>query len=321
MPSRELAGLILASAVITLDGTAVTVALPAIARDLSMPVSSLQWISNAPLLMLAALLLPAGAAADRVGRVRTARLGVAGFAVASGVCAAAQSDGWLIAARMLQGACGALVLPAVLAVLRGAYADAAERTRRFGTWAAWTGVASAAGPLLGGGLSDVASWRAVFGLSVAVALAAALLIPRSAPAPSMSPADAVPLIPSAALAVLLGAAAYLLIEGPAGQWRNGRLVLAALLVPAAVWVLARSRHRHVLLPPELIASRNCLPANAATFALYFGMFGLSFLLVLYTQQVLDYSGMWAAVALLPVSVMLLLARHSATSPPGPARVH
>lgn len=309
MVPRELAGLILASAVITLDGTAATIALPAIGHDLAAPVSSLQWISNAPLLMLAALLLPAGAAADRFGRVRVVRAGSAGFAAASLASAAAPSDTWLIAARLMQGACGALVLPGVLSVLRNAYSDPAERTRMFGAWAACTGIASAAGPLLGGALTDLIAWRAVFVMSAVAAVVAAALLPwRGAPERRAHPAATVPLVPAAALAMLVGGGAYLLMEGPGAEWRGWRLLLAAGLVAAAIAALVRSPRRDVLLPGELFAARNCLPANAATFFLYFGLFGLSFLLVLYTQQVLDYSGVWAAVTLLPVSIMLLLAQ-------------
>jgi MFS family permease len=302
-----LAGFILASALITLDGTAANIALPAIGRELSLSVSRLQWISNAPLLTLAALLLPAGAIADRYGRVRVIRIGVIGFGAASFACAAAASGAWLIAGRLLQGAAAALILPAVLAELRAAYADAAERARMFGVWAAWTGVASAAGPLVGGGLVDLASWRAVFVTSGATAVAAALLLLGGARTASRPPRDPVPVIATVALTLLLGGLAYVLIEGPSAEWRTPGVLSAGVLAAISVAVLVRSPKRHLLFPRELVTAANCLPANAATFALYFGTFGLSFLLVLYTQQVLDYSGTWAAVALLPVSVMLFLA--------------
>jgi MFS family permease len=308
MDRRQLAGLMLASAVITLDGTAATVALPSIGRDLSVPISRLQWIGNAPLLMLAALLLPAGAVADRYGRVRVIRIGVAIFAAASLACAAAASDLALIAARLAQGLGGALILPAVLAVLRGAYADDAERARIFGAWAAWTGAAAAAGPLAGGALVDLLHWRAVFAPAAAAALAAMLLLRReSTPAGDATRRHPIPLRSTAALAALLGAVAYLLIEGPSARldiWRAAALGGAAV---AAAAVLARDPGRGVLFPRELLHAQNCIPANAATFALYFGMFGLSFLLALYTQQALGYSALGAAVVLLPMSVMLFLA--------------
>lgn len=307
MAPRYLAGLILSSALITLDGTATNIALPAIGRDLSVPVSSLQWISNAPLLALAALLLPAGALADRFGRARMIRIGMAAFAGAALACAAAPSDTAIIAARFVLGAGGALVLPAALAVLRGAYHDAEDRTRIFGTWAAWTGAASAAGPLAAGALVDALSWRAVFVPSAAAGLIAVLLLGRGAPEGSTTDGRSVSFAAAASWAALVGGVAYLLMQGSTvvgGRWRLvGPLAVAA----AGGAVFARNPGRGALLPRELVTARNCLPANAVTFALYFGLFGLSFVVVLYLQQVLGYPALSAALALLPVSVMLLFA--------------
>ena len=168
MRRRQLTALILASALITLDGTAVTIALPAIGRELSGSMTQLQWIVNAPLLALAALLLPAGTFSDRFGHVRLLRVGLMLFVAASATCTAARSNGEMIAARLVQGAGGALVLPPALAMLRAAYDDAAERSRIFGLWAAWTGVAGAAGPLVAGVVVDAWSWRTVFMMSAAI---------------------------------------------------------------------------------------------------------------------------------------------------------
>lgn len=130
--------------------------------------TQLQWIVNAPLLALAALLLPAGTFSDRFGHVRLLRVGLMLFVAASATCTAARSNGEMIAARLVQGAGGALVLPPALAMLRAAYDDAAERSRIFGLWAAWTGVAGAAGPLVAGVVVDAWSWRTVFMMSAAI---------------------------------------------------------------------------------------------------------------------------------------------------------
>lgn len=302
----QLTGLILASALITFDGTATTVALPAIGREFSAPMVRLQWILNAPLLALAALLLPAGVLADRYGRARVMRLGLAVFSAASIACAAAPSDIWIVAARFIQGAGGALVLPACLAVLRSAYTDTAERTRIFGVWAAWTGAASVAGPLLAGVFVDVWSWRAVFLPSTAAGLAAWLLVGREVPTGQATRAASVPAFATAGLAMALGALATFLMHAPAvglSTW----LAWPASLALAGTVMLLRDRQRDVLFPRELLSARNCVPANATTFAFYFGLFGLSFLLVLYVQQVLRFTAVWAAVVLLPMSMMLLLA--------------
>jgi MFS family permease len=312
MQHPQLAGLILASAVITLDGTATTIALSAIGRDLSAPMSRLQWIVNAPLLVLVAMLLPAGTLADRFGRLRVIRIGLGVFVVASVVCVAAWSDVALIAAKLAQGLGGALVLPAVLALLRGAYAQPAERTRVFGIWAAWTGAASAAGPLLAGLLVDLWSWRTVFLPSIAAGLLALAILRRAKWAETAARPGPIPTTAILAFMALFGAAAYLLIQAPRSGLAGPQPVFAVVLALIGLAALARDRQRDVLLPRELLNARNCLPANATTFALYFGMFGLSFLVVLYVQQVLQYSAFWAAIVLLPMSLMLLLAERFGT---------
>jgi MFS family permease len=307
LPKKGLVGLILASALVTLDGTAATIALPAIGRDLNVPMTTLQWIANAPLLILAAMLLPAGALADRYGRIRVLRTGVVCCVIASLGCAAARSDLEIIGARFVQGAGGALVLPAALAVLRGAYTRSTERTHVLGVWAAWTGGASVAGPLLAGALVDLWEWRAVFLPAALTGVVALLLIERHTPATAATRTGPVPVRATVALVVLLGGAAYLLMHGPAEGLQVPDVTVGLLLAGAAAVVLTRDRHRDVLFPRELRAARNCLPANAITFALYFGMFGLSFLVVMYVQQVLGYSATWAAIVLSPMSVMLFFA--------------
>jgi MFS family permease len=306
MRRRQLAGVILASALITFDGTATTVALPAIGHDLSASIPRLQWITNAPLLALAAMLLPAGTLADRFGRVRVMRLGLIAFVMASCAAAAAPSALVLIAAKFALGTAAALVLPAALALLRGASPDADERARLLGVWAAWTGAASAAGPLTAAAVIDFWSWRPLFLPSAVAGVAAVVLLGREHSARAARPAP-VPGRATVGLVVLVGAVAYFLMPSPVSGATVAQLGLPALLVLAGGAVLVRDPRRQVLFPPELLRARNCLPANATTFALYFGMFGLSFVVVLYVQQLLRYSALWAAVVLLPISMLLLLA--------------
>jgi MFS family permease len=310
MDARLLTGIILASALITLDGTATAIALPSMGRDLSASVFRLQWISNAPLLVLAALLLPSGSIADRFGRIRVIRAGLVVFAAGSIGCTLARTDLMVIGARFVQGAGGALILPAVLAVLRGAYDDATARARIFGLWAAWTGAASAAGPLMAGALIDVLSWRAVFVATAFAGAAALWLVGRPAAeraGGSPTRRQPIPLVATTGLVLLFGGAAYLLMTLAGGEGNGVHLVIPAALTAGAMTLLARDGRRGLLLPRELLRSRNCLPANVSTFGLYFGLFGLSFLLALYTQQVLGYSALRAALVLLPISLMLFLA--------------
>lgn len=306
MKTRELTGLLIASALITFDGTAVTTALAAVGDGLDLGFTELQWIGNASLLTMAALLVPAGAVTDHFGRCHTIRVGLVAFAVSSLACVSASSGLVLIAARLAQGAAAAIVLPGALAIVRAAYRDDAERTRIFGRWAAATGLAGAAGPLAGGVLVDLISWRAVFAMSAGVALLAWLLLGRMRLDDESPRREPVPLVPALALTCLLGALAYVLIQGPSIGWRAPSVLAGGLLTLPALTVLLRTSQRGQLLPRELLCSRNCVAGNAATFSLYFGVFGLPFLLVLYTQQTLGYSGIWSAVGVLPVSLAMLL---------------
>jgi DHA2 family methylenomycin A resistance protein-like MFS transporter len=245
--------------------------------------------------------------ADRYGRVQIIRVGLLVFVTASFGCVAATSAVSLIAAKFVQGAGAALILPAALAALRGAYTEAGKRARVFGIWAAWTGLASAAGPLLAGALIDVWSWRAVFLLSITTGSLAIMLLQREAPSESVVSSARVPIVATLALTISLGSDAYLLTQGSGVALKGIWLALPVVLPVAGAVVFSRNPHRHVLFPPELLTARTCLPANATNFALYFGMFGLSFLIVLYVQQVLHYSALWAALLLLPMSIMLLFA--------------
>lgn len=253
MSRRGLIALVLASALVTFDGTAVTVALAEIGRDLQTRFSTLQWIPNASLVMLAALVIPFGALGDRLGRRRAMQLGLVLFAAASVGCALAPGPGSLITARLAQGTGAALLLPGAIAILRASHRDEIERTRAFGLLAAGTGLAGVVGPVAGGALVDFWSWRAVFVASAALTVPAIVLLSR---VPERRVHDGEP-------PTLTGA------------------LKAMARVP------------------------NCIAANVVTAALYFGMFGVSFLLPIYTQNVLGRSATWAGISVLPIAAALL----------------
>src|SRR6187399_2702831 len=164
-PAWTLAASILASSLAFVDGSVTNVALPAIRADLAASAAQLQWVVNAYLLPLSALLLLGGAAGDRFGRRRMFLGGVAGFAAASLACALAPSLVLLLAARFVQGAAAAMVLPNSLALIGSAFSGE-KRGRAIGTWAAATTVMAAIGPLLGGWLIETVGWRAIFYLNL-----------------------------------------------------------------------------------------------------------------------------------------------------------
>src|SRR4051794_25265190 len=160
---------VLASIIVFLDGSVVNVALPALREDLHAGLATQQWVVEAYLLTLGALILAGGSYADIRGRKHALVLGTGLFAVTSLACAVAPSSLILVLARGLQGVAGAVLVPASLAVLTATFDDEEERGAAIGSWTAWTGIAFILGPLAGGTLVDVLSWRGVFAINLPIA--------------------------------------------------------------------------------------------------------------------------------------------------------
>src|SRR5687767_12996867 len=172
---------ILGSAVVAVDATVVNVALPAIANDLGGGLAGQQWVANAYLLTLSSLILASGSLADIYGERRVFTLGVAGFGLASLLCALAPTVQLLVVARGLQGVAGALLTPASLAIIVAVFPEN-ERGAAIGSWTAWGGIGYLVGPLIGGQIIDSVSWRWVFGINVPLVLLTLLLASRYVPA-------------------------------------------------------------------------------------------------------------------------------------------
>src|SRR6202034_3496360 len=172
--------MIMGSSVAGIDSTVVAVALPAIGRNLHAGFQALQWTVTGYTLTLAALILLAGSLSDRWGRRRVFLVGLAWFTLASVLCAAAPSIGWLIAARTVQGIGGALMTPASLAIIEATFAPA-DRTRAIGTWAGFSGVSAAVAPFVGGWLLEAGGWRPIFLINVPIAATVAWITQRHVP--------------------------------------------------------------------------------------------------------------------------------------------
>jgi DHA2 family methylenomycin A resistance protein-like MFS transporter len=187
-PGAALAVALLGFFVITLDALVVSVALPAISRDLGGGITGLQWIIDGYTLMFAALLLFAGSLSDRIGARRAFGVGLALFVAASAACALAPTMGVLVAARLAQGAGAAVMTPPSLALIREAYQDPAKRARAIGVWGLGGALASAVGPLVGGSLS-LLSWRLIFFVNLPVGLVALLLLATTLASLTLRPAS------------------------------------------------------------------------------------------------------------------------------------
>lgn len=297
---------VLGSGVAFLDGSVVNVALPAIGRDTGGGFTVLQWVLDAYLLTLSALLLLGGALGDRLGRRRVFRIGLVVFTLASLGCGLAPNGLALVLARLVQGVGGALLVPGSLALLNSTI-QADDRGRAVGTWAGLTGVSTALGPFAGGWLVDAVSWRWVFFINLPVAAVALVVTARHVPETRAPRAGAPDLAGAAAITFGLAGTITALIELPAHGW--GPLTGAALAVGVlglAAFPLAERRATDPILPLELFGLRQFTGANLTTFTVYAALSGALFLLSLQLQQTIGYSAMAAGIATLPITVLMLL---------------
>jgi EmrB/QacA subfamily drug resistance transporter len=318
---------ILGSGIALLDGTAVNVALPSIQDALGGGLAAQQWVVNAYLLTLGSLILIGGSLGDLYGERRIFALGVGGFGATSLLCALAPTIEVLIAARALQGVAGALLVPSALAVIVATF-DEDERGPAIGSWTAWGGIATVLGPLAGGELLAVASWRWIFLLNLPLTIACVTLILVAIPATTRpaatgratAPAEGSPAprtsrridLPGAALCALgLGGPVFALIEQPRLGWSSPGVLIPLIAGVALLlcFVAYEWRARDPMLPLGLFRRRNFSAGNVETFAMYAGLAVLFFFLVLFLQQVGGYTPLQSGLATLPVTlVMFALSR-------------
>jgi len=302
-----LAATVLGSGVAFLDGTVVNVALPAISNDLHASLAALQWTLDAYLVTLSALLLLGGSLGDRYGRRTMFVAGLAAFIAASVLCGLAPTAGFLVGARALQGVGGALLVPGSLSIISASF-HPDDRGRAVGAWSGLAGVTTAIGPFVGGWLIDAASWRLIFLLNVPLAGLAAWIAVRHVPDTSDREPGALDLPGAALVTVGLAAVAYALIE------RAGAAsVLAGVIGVAAIvaFLAVEARVSHPMLPLSLFGSRQFTGANVTTFAVYGGLGGALFLVVLRLQLSLGYSALEAGSSLVPFTALMLALSPSA----------
>jgi EmrB/QacA subfamily drug resistance transporter len=308
-----LAATILASTIAYVDESVVNVALPAIGRDLSASPAALQWVINAYTLCLAAFLLVGGAAGDRLGRRRVFIAGVALFGAASLGCGLSREIAQLIAARAIQGAGAALLIPCSLALIGAAF-PAEERGRAIGTWAGFSAIAAAIGPLMGGWIVDHLAWQAIFFINPVLCLAALWIAWRHLPE-SIDP-EAPPGIdwPGALLAFAgLAGVAFGLIALPDTGWLDPTTAatLGGGAVLLAIFVWHEARAPAPMMPLGLFRSATFSGVNALTLLLYGALGGALFLLPFALISVHGYSATMAGAVFLPfTAIMAVLSRWS-----------
>jgi len=299
---------IMGSFVAGLDATVVSVALPAIERELGGGLAGQQWVLNGYLLALGALILIGGSLGDVLGERRVFSIGVAGFGVASLLCALAPSIEVLVGARVLQGVFGALLMPSALAVIVTAFPPD-ERGAAIGSWTAWAGIATVIGPFAGGWLIDAASWRWIFAINVPFVLATLAIIAVAIPPPAAGGARRrIDWAGAALCALALAGPVYGLIRQPEAGWASTQVLGPILGGIALLGVFVWHEHRSAdpMLPLGLFRRRNFAVGNLQTLAMYGGLSIMFFFLVLFLQQVAGYDALQAGLATLPTTLVMFV---------------
>lgn len=294
--------------IVSMDATIVNVALPSIRTDLGASVSSLQWVIDIYTLVLASLLMLAGATADRYGRRRMFQIGLAAFAIGSLACSMAPSVGILIAARALQAIGGSMLNPVALSIVTQVFTDPKERARAIGMWGAVVGISMAIGPMVGGALIDWIDWRAVFWVNIPICLIALVLtsifVPESR-SPIMRNIDPIGQV----LAVItLAAVVYGLIEGPGHGWTSPlTLLVFAVAIIAFIGFIAAERHRtDPFIDLRFFASASFSAATVIAVCAFASWGGFLFLMSLYLQEVRGLSAVHTGAMLLPPAIAVMI---------------
>jgi EmrB/QacA subfamily drug resistance transporter len=303
-PRWTLVVAIVGSSMAFLDGTVVNVALPVMQSQLGMTVGLAQWIVEAYALLLSSLVLVGGALGDRLGRKRVYLGGVLLFALASVACGLAPSAVPLIAARAVQGAGAALLVPGSLSLISSAYGEK-DRGAAIGTWSAFSAMTAAVGPVAGGWVAAHASWRWLFFFNVPSAAAVIVLTRRYvAETRDESAGESMDWLGAALVTVGLGLVVYALIDS-AGAARGTTIGLFALgALTLAAFVVVEARRRAPMVPPSLFRSRTFSGANLLTLFLYAALGGALFFVPFDLIQVQGYSPAVAGAALLPFVLLV-----------------
>ncbi len=301
-PGFALAIIAIAQLMIVLDATVVNVALPTIQKQLNFSPVDLEWIVNGYAVTFGGLLLLGGRAGDIFGRRRMFAFGIGLFTLASFFGGIAQSEIWLIIARIVQGVGGAIIAPASLSLLAETFPEGPGRNRAFGVYGAVAGAGGSLGLLLGGVITQLASWRWVFFINLFIG-ALVLLALRSAIAPSQKRAGQLDLAGGLTVTAAVMSLVYGLAR--AGTYHFSDTQVIVFLALAGVFLLAfliiEARSKQPLMPFQIFTNRNRSAAYAQSLVVSAALFSVFFFLTLFVQQILGYDPLKAGLGFLPLS--------------------
>jgi EmrB/QacA subfamily drug resistance transporter len=299
----------LAQFMVVLDATIVNVALPSIQRGLHFSPSSLAWVVNGYTLIFGGFLLLGGRMADLIGRKRLFAAGIALFSLASLLNGVAQSPTMLIVGRGLQGLGGALLSPAALSIITTTFTDTAERTRALGVWSAIAAGGGAVGLLLGGVLTDLASWQWIFFVNVPVGVVAVLATLRYVPESRANLAHRTfDMLGAVTVTGGLVVLVFAIIKAQAWGWGSGRTIglLAASAAILTAFIVIERRSSAPLMRLSIFRVRTLAIADVVLLLVASGLFGMFFFASLYVQEILGYSPLKAGLAFLPVTAGIVI---------------
>jgi EmrB/QacA subfamily drug resistance transporter len=292
-----------------LDGTIVNIAIPSILKSFQTGFSQVEWVMNAYLLVFAVMLITMGRLGDLYGRKKLFIAGLSLFTLASLACGLSPNIGFLIGFRALQGLGGAMMMPATLSIIAYVFPPK-ERGIAMGIWGGVSGLATAAGPTLGGLIVDATSWHYIFLINVPIGIVlfffALRIIPDSRDSTAPQKVDFPGVV---VLSIALFSLTFALIEGQKYGWGSATILalFAAAAVGILVFILIERTVKHPLMQLSLFRSRTFSAANVGGMILSFGMMGMFFLLPVFFQAILGYSAVKTGLVMTPMSAAVVVA--------------
>jgi EmrB/QacA subfamily drug resistance transporter len=299
-----LASCCLSLLIVSMDATIVNVAIPSIRADLHASPSQMQWVVDIYTLVLASLLMLAGATGDRFGRRRVFQIGLATFALGSLLCSVAPTITMLIAARLIQGIGGSMLNPVALSIISQIFVERVERARALGFWGAVVGISMALGPIVGGFLIDAVGWRSVFWINLPICAAAIILTAVFVPeSKSATMRDIDPVGQLLAVLTLFGLV-FVLIEGPGLGWTNPFIIAIAVAAAVAFALFLRyeSRRRDPFIDLRFFRSVPFASATVTAVCAFAGWGAFLFMMSLYLQGERGYSAAHTGLIYLPIAL-------------------
>ncbi len=294
--------------IVSMDATIVNVAIPSIRSDFGASASQLQWVIDIYTLVVASLLMLAGAAGDRFGRRRTFQIGLTVFALASLLCSLAPNIETLIAARFLQAVGGSMMNPVAMSIISQVFTGRVERARAIGVWGSVVGISMALGPIVGGALIEYVDWRAVFWINLPICALAILLTAIFVPeSKSATMRDLDPFGQALGMVFLFGVV-YVLIEGPGLGWTNIRTIVVAVISATAFAGFLRyeARRRDPFIDLRFFRSVPFASATMIAVCAFAAWGAFLFMMSLYLQEERGFSAMHTGLIFLPVAVGALV---------------